>query len=247
MELHAFKKSRFLVITAFSALYFIVLTIFLVTSPKEFHSIATEDGPIESLSAILFLLAFAGFIVAAKRSDVLRKQNSRCAYIMIALWAALALFSAGEEISWGQRILGTDLPDSMKVSKWGKSEGAFTNIQNETNFHNMAIIDDTVGNWRLTLIAALGTSIILPLASLFKVARQLFRKLFFPVPPIDFWLLGLGAYLFQKFGKSHAHVANNVAETFEMTLGLIFFLFAMFAALHPNDVFIEDKTADKKS
>ena len=80
-----------------------------------------EDGVLEGLSAVILLVASAVALLVAYRVG----------------WSAVGLFHAflgllffamcGEEISWGQRFIGFETPESL--------EGL--NVQNEVNLHNM--------------------------------------------------------------------------------------------------------------
>ncbi len=80
-----------------------------------------EDGVIESLTALLFFLASC---ISALN---LRRATSRRTRIWLILMALGFFACSGEEISWGQRILGYGTPDSVMA----------LNVQGEFNIHNM--------------------------------------------------------------------------------------------------------------
>lgn len=80
-----------------------------------------EDGPLETLTALLAIGAAVLLLVGLPRSD----GSSR---IFVGLVAIAAILFAGEEISWGQRIFGFE---SMGVF-------ATANVQGETNLHNFS-------------------------------------------------------------------------------------------------------------
>jgi uncharacterized membrane protein len=83
-----------------------------------------EDALVEWLQfAIVVALVPAGILVARR----LRAQRQPALAAVFAVAAVGAVFIAGEEISWGQRILGWSTPD-------GLSE---LNEQGETNLHNI--------------------------------------------------------------------------------------------------------------
>ena len=80
-----------------------------------------EDGWIENLTAIsLFLASFLLFATAR----IERNSVRRCVYVLGGL---AMMFGAGEEISWGQRIIGFATPDILLDF----------NSQKEFNIHNI--------------------------------------------------------------------------------------------------------------
>ncbi|ABC83126.1 hypothetical protein [Anaeromyxobacter dehalogenans] len=87
---------------------------------------AMEDGPIEWATAIA-LLAGAGIAaVTARRPGAGNPSLHRLTWIGLAL---LCFFAAGEEISWGQRLLGIQSPEFFQSH----------NAQHETNLHNLVV------------------------------------------------------------------------------------------------------------
>ena len=102
-----------------SALLFDYL--FLITGTRNYRALAREDYWIENLTTGFFLLAsLLLFATTLLERSFLR----RCIY---ALGAIAMVFIAGEEISWGQRILGFTTPDFLLN----------LNIQHELNLHNI--------------------------------------------------------------------------------------------------------------
>jgi len=92
------------------------------------NTYVTEDGLIEWLATIGFA---AGSVVCFRR--VLRLTGKRpIPFIGVtAMLGLMFLFCAGEEISWGQRILG------VESTEWFRAN----NAQEEMNFHNITIGD----------------------------------------------------------------------------------------------------------
>ena len=132
-----------------------------------FFTLTEEDHWVENLTAVWFFLAsLLFFTTAGTERDVFR----RTIYILggIAL-----LFVAGEEISWGQRIVGFSTPDFL----------VDLNIQKEFNLHNMQGIHNLLELTRYgSLIFAFLTCI-----AFFCDKKFLFG---IPVPSV---LLALGA------------------------------------------------------
>ena len=106
----------------------IVLTVGLALAarhPRLYHFLIDEDHIIEWSQFVAILFAAGAFAVAGWRAY--RGERRRLA-IMFALVAVGSFVVAGEEISWGQRILGFGTPDALDT----------INHQGETNVHNIS-------------------------------------------------------------------------------------------------------------
>ena len=93
--------------------------------PLQLEFLCREDGIVESWTAFAYLLAGGLFFLATTTS---RRPR-------LVLWglAALMVFIAGEEISWGQRIVGLETPEQV----------AAHNVQQELNVHNLSHFTDS--------------------------------------------------------------------------------------------------------
>jgi hypothetical protein len=113
-----------------------------------FYFLVQEDGPIEWTQFVAFLGASVGFGVAAWNCAA---RGDRLGAVLIGI-GALGIFGiAGEEISWGQRILGLETPEAL---------GA-VNHQNEINVHNITAFPmQRIGNWLQLALGAAG--LVLP-------------------------------------------------------------------------------------
>ncbi|WP_101067575.1 hypothetical protein [Roseovarius salinarum] len=145
---------------------------------------AAEDGPVESGTA---LMLFAAGALLAARAPGFARAGRRGAAALTVLYAALFVFAAGEEISWGQRIFGWGTPEFF----------AANNYQKETNLHNL-----TIGGHRLgrTLFGSVLTTVlllylvVLPLLyGRVRLIRRLADGLAVPVPWPHHGLLAVGA------------------------------------------------------
>lgn len=86
---------------------------------------AKEDGPIEYLTALVYLAATPiAFLIGLR----FYRQRQRLYALLYGLLAAGLLFICFEEISWGQRLLDFDSPELF----------AEHNVQGEVNLHNFA-------------------------------------------------------------------------------------------------------------
>ena len=133
-----------------------------------------EDGPVEYLTALLYLGAAVCFAWL-----LLRNRSGR-------LWSALLALGffliAGEEISWGQRIFGIGTPEALKES----------NVQEEFNFHNLTGVNDNVRLIGTLVFASLYIGLPVLLVT-FAPLRRLVAALAFPVPALLItWLALIG-------------------------------------------------------
>ncbi|GAK57045.1 hypothetical protein U27_04009 [Candidatus Vecturithrix granuli] len=109
-----------------SGIYIIFLAI---TNVELYSDLIKEDGLIEYGSAICWFLAAIILLF-----DMIKRItcNKNCAFHLLPSVVLMLFFivCAGEEISWGQRLLGIKTPDILSK----------INIQNETNLHNIGSI-----------------------------------------------------------------------------------------------------------
>ena len=95
--------------------------------PLEYQWLVAEDGPIENLTAILSLLASILSFMLIKSRHLFKNKVLRDIFGLGCLLIGFCfLVVAGEEISWGQRILRISTPEQI----------AAVNRQNEINLHN---------------------------------------------------------------------------------------------------------------
>lgn len=120
------KKLEILILSIL--FFFVLLGVYLArTNPTYFVDVyTTEDGLIESLTT---LALFSAALVCFYRVLRLRGLRSKRFLACCALLGVIMLFGAGEEISWGQRILGFNSPEFFNQN----------NAQMETNLHNMVV------------------------------------------------------------------------------------------------------------
>lgn len=176
---------------------------------------AVEDGLVEWLS-VLFLLS--GAAVCFKRVFSLIGERPRSFLIFTSLLGLLYIFGAGEEISWGQRLLGIESPEFFKQH----------NGQGETNLHNLILGDFKVN--RYIFGTGLGIAIafyvlILP----FLYQRQAWARNFvnyfaLPLPQLHH----LVAYLI-LFGVVSMIPSPKRGEILEFGGCALFFLITTFA------------------
>ena len=121
-----------------------------------------EQGIIEQ-ATVLFLLIALFYTVAAAQLVRVRCQTHALKNIWNIWLLMIALgtvYFAGEELSWGQHLLGWQTP----------AEWSALNDQKETNLHNTHAIFDQVPRLLLTL-AMLGGGVIIPIVLRWKQIR----------------------------------------------------------------------------
>jgi hypothetical protein len=124
--------------------------ILFYTNLHSFELYVQEDGVVEWLTVLGLLL---GCFVSLNRFFSLRKYKSTWFLVVTLGLALLLFFAAGEEISWGQRILG------IKSSEFFLEK----NAQGETNLHNL-VVDGVKLNkliFSIGLVAALGIYLLI--------------------------------------------------------------------------------------
>jgi len=84
-----------------------------------YHFLLKEDGPLENIATACVLFAALLFLLA-----YFKHRHVKNAFFLLFSFALFILFM--EEISWGQRIFGLQVPDVLQQ----------TNAQKEINLHN---------------------------------------------------------------------------------------------------------------
>jgi hypothetical protein len=102
---------------------FLLAVVFVVRRPW-FYTVQQEDHLVEWIQFGLCL--FSGLVLAAAAIRLVRRGHRGLAALLL-LTALGSLVLAGEEISWGQRVLGVVTPDDL----------AGVNKQAEMNVHNI--------------------------------------------------------------------------------------------------------------
>ncbi len=104
----------------------VLLGVYLSSSDPEYfrNRYTTEDGLLEWATVVALLIALA---VCIRRLFLLWRVRRPRFRFMVCFLALLCLFGAGEELSWGQRILGFTTPAYF----------AEHNTQEEVGIHNL--------------------------------------------------------------------------------------------------------------
>lgn len=169
---------KYIILIGLIAIILYYIPVFIL-SVDTIYSLTKEDGVFESFTAIFFFLASMIFLYT------FFKAKSRNLFLLF--FALAFLFAAGEEISWGQRILHFNTPLIIEAH----------NAQKEFNFHNLIFIQHEEGigssikgvllNFnRLFIIFWLIYCVLIPLVNRYstKLSDLLFR---IRLPIISIW------------------------------------------------------------
>jgi hypothetical protein len=133
-----------------------------VKRPESYHDAMQEDRLVEWLSA----LAYASAGVLMLRRAVRERR------VFDGLVAFFLLFVAGEEMSWGQRLLGLTPPAYFLEH----------NTQQEMNVHNFAeVFGGPKGPFTLILI---GYAVLMPIVALVPRGQRLLDRVGATPPPL---------------------------------------------------------------
>jgi hypothetical protein len=188
-----------------------------------------EDKLIEYLGAIALLVGAVAFFLCflRVRSDPSYHWIKKASFLALAI---VFVFGAGEEVSWGQRLLGVDTPDAL----------AEQSTQDELNFHNL----DFLGIFSFENIFQLfwlAFGVLIPVvATVSRRAREFLDRL---IPILPVWLAGLflvqqaiaevvEANLESNPDRYHAEAAGPIGSIrFEATETILSMLLAVGALL----------------
>ena len=137
------------------------------------NTYTVEDGFTEWCT---FLALFVTFVVCARRFLTLRGMRSPRFLFIVGFLTLFSFFGAGEEISWGQRVVGFESPEFFVDN----------NSQQEAGIHNLEItIDDE--SYKLNRIV-FGRG----LAILFFIYLAVMTPLYRRVPAVTSFIDGFG-------------------------------------------------------
>jgi hypothetical protein len=122
--------------------------ILFYTNLPLFERYVQEDGVVEWITVAALL---SGSIVCLTRFRNLFNKRNRWFLLVIFCLGIFLFFSAGEEISWGQRILGIKSPGYFEQN----------NAQRETNLHNLIVGGVKLNKLIFSLLLVIGLAFYL--------------------------------------------------------------------------------------
>lgn len=165
-----------------------------------------EDGLVENLTVVFWLVGGVYIL------STLKHRRARWLFVVLAI---MAIWVAGEEISWGQRLFNIATPAGLSG----------INEQHEFNMHNIEGVHENIKWIGLTLI--LFGSVALPFMQVMsRTLRNLFARFGFPFVRLD--AIAMVILSVSLMAVPRALGMDNVFdETGEMIMGLAFMLFAL--------------------
>jgi hypothetical protein len=228
-----FKPGIYIALSAYITLTYPILAM----GTNWVAALVPEDHYFELVGAssllVTSILFFYGFILARKTLN--KSWVSLVKQLIYLGLALLFFFGAGEEISWGQRILGFQTPQSLSQ----------VNRQKEFNLHNLSAWEasDFLDPDRLFDLFWFLFAVFTPAVALVAPSFKKFAGQFIP---IVFWgmsLLFLYNYLWAKLAKilfqaSYAFEGMSLAqatqEIKESNYAIIFILVGLYAIWELN-------------
>jgi hypothetical protein len=182
---------------------------------RHFYDLLTqEDGPIEWGQFIFYALACVSALGVALRRF---QSGYRWQGLMFAGLALGLFFIAGEEIAWGQRILGLQTPEELRE----------INHQGEITVHNIRAVQNAF-NFVMFLGGAYGT-IAYFLGKRLDFARRWDQAGYLFVPPlfsVSCWAILFGYKLIRyTVIRTSEFTVTRYAEWPELCLAFALFLF----------------------
>lgn len=190
------------------------------------YQITREDGIVENLTAIFYLLGFAFGVISIFKNKQL---------LFPIIWTLLCFLFLGEETSWFQRIFNYSVPAVESV-----------NAQSEFNFHNLdlfngdklfvdgnlnkiGIINFLKSTQNIFRLGFFGYFLAIPVLLYIPRLKRLLTKKGFPKPDFKFIIIilivfGLSFVLavYAPFDRKMA-----IAETREMLYALFIFMYVL--------------------
>ncbi len=229
--LNELRSLKSFIITAGTFLVMIYL-MFLFLENDLILRLFREDGLFEYLSAVILFTTFILFLIL-----FLAKKK-----LFYLIFCFVFFFGFAEEISWGQRLVAFETPESLKK----------VNRQAEFTIHNIPLFEGvtkegvrTTGFLKLFSmhfawkIFCLIYGALLPFILFFsKSLKKFFQRISFQVPPLilgSFFVLNLIFYFSLKYYLSH-HYADlsddrSLQEASEFLSSFIFFLISFYFVL----------------
>ncbi len=137
------------------------------------EQLVVEDGPLE-WSTVFGLLALSALCLY--RGITLRPFRERLFTGMTLLYAVIFFCGAGEELSWGQRILNIESSEFFLEH----------NAQGETNLHNLVVgetkLNKLIFAKGMALVFAIYLFVITPLYNRKPAFRELVDRFAIPIP-----------------------------------------------------------------
>jgi hypothetical protein len=212
-----------ILIFLFPIISYLLFLILMKNNEELFMQIIKEDSILEYIQ--FFLYIFSGIFTIKIVKRLIELKESKFKIIAFSILAILFFFIAFEEISWGQRILNIETPESV----------ASNNIQGELTVHNLAPLQLKM-HFAYIAIGIYGISSRFLLKKIFPKQYLKFRiftpdyfLFFYFLFAIVFW------FLISYFPSPLSFMAGEVMplwkwqELFETYVAMAFLFFVVYA------------------
>lgn len=194
--------------------------------PENVANLTKEDGVVETLSALFYLLGFFGCLVV-----IYKKRFVRLFY----LWLFLCFLFLGEETSWFQRYLNYSVPQIENANAqsefnvhnlniWG--DGRFVDHERKLRKLNLQILLTPQSLFRMGIFVYF---VLLPIGFLNGKIKSLLLKIGYAKPSTLFvfvmWSVIMLSVVFAFFASTP--IKNALAETREMFYAFFIFLYIL--------------------
>ena len=201
-------------------------------------SVADEDGLVESGTLVAFgLCALLAFLAAImQRARLARREK-----VLLIVFGLLCLAAVGEEISWGQRVFGLKVPQSLSKEAGGAIQAGHKDLTVHNLTLNLGFMKFSVGGVLLSLPLFVGLflhGVWLPVRVKAgkPVATGVVKRLGLFLPPLHLGILVFAVSLFLHYIHSvRSWRALEPREYKEMLIPAVY----AFALLH---VFFRQRT-----
>lgn len=201
-------------------------------SPNSLVNYSREDGFFENLSAIFFGLASLIFGLAIKNNKEYFQTKVGLGMLATLAWVILMFVFMGEEISWGQRIFSFTTPESLMES----------NLQQEFNIHNLAIVDNTAGGkYRFFSLMLLFFGLIFPLMKFVVMGKRILHFFAFPAPSLGLGILTISAYIFGKYYFELLPM-DSASEIREFLFSVAVLILSIQSAFYPDKAYVIEQS-----
>jgi len=139
------------------------------------RALVGELGVIEHATVIFLLIAIYFFISSLVLVKSKRVPQFLSSWLIVLILGAI--YFAGEELSWGQHIIGWHSPEVFQQ----------INDQGETNLHNISAVFDQLPRLLVTLSIAIG-GVILPI-------YRITKKIYLNKSHLWYWVLPTSSLL----------------------------------------------------
>lgn len=210
----------------------------LVLGSEAIDFLAKEDHVAEWMSFFALLGTSLVFLLTYIRIRHQMPRKARMAELSLIVLALMFFVAAGEEISWGQRILGFETPEALRA----------LNEQEEFNIHNLHFLDQRnkllIDHYDLINIVWFLFVIAIPLTAASSPRMNQLVTRYIVIAPYSLGLLFILNYILGKIYKfilpdmiAINYRIANINEIREMIFAVLFLTVAVhiyFSLVNPR-------------